>query len=113
MLMTRQELIALIGPTFSAELDEWILRGWVRPDVTVGTEPRFAEIDVARVRLLCELRQEYEVTEGAMPIVVSLLDQVHGLRRALKAITEAVHELPPEMREQVRARVGSADLPEA
>lgn len=108
MPMTRHELIALIGPTLGTDLDEWIARGWVRPDAG-DPEPRFAEIDVARVQLLCELRQDCEVNDGALPIVLSLLDQVHGLRRALRALTEAVHELPPDMRDRVRDRLG--DLP--
>jgi hypothetical protein len=46
----------------------------VRPDGNAG-HYEFREIDVARVRLIQELRNELQINEAALPIVLSLLDQ--------------------------------------
>ncbi len=65
------------------ELDDWIARRWVRPEESAEGY-RFEDIDVARVRLILTLRHEMEIEPGAVPVVLSLLDQVHALRRALQ-----------------------------
>lgn len=62
----------------------WIEDGHVRPDAAAGAL-LFREIDVERVRLILELRDELEVNEAALPVVLSLLDQVYALRRRLRA----------------------------
>ena len=60
------------------DLERWILNSWVRP---AGNADRyeFREIDVARVRLIQELRDELQVNEDAIPVVLSLLDQLHDV----------------------------------
>ncbi|MEO5806436.1 chaperone modulator CbpM [Devosia sp.] len=71
------------------DLERWIGNDWVRPDSRSGTFV-FAEIDIARVRLIQELRDELEVNEAALPIVLSLLDQLYDLRRQIRrAMLEA------------------------
>jgi chaperone modulatory protein CbpM len=67
------------------ELEEWIARRWVRP-VEDEAGVRFEEIDVARVRLIQVLRHEMELDDGAVPVVLSLLDQLHAARRELLAL---------------------------
>ena len=42
----------------------------------------FAEVDVARVQLLEELVEDFDLDAEAAAVVVSLVDQIHGLRRA-------------------------------
>ena len=39
-------------------------------------------------------------------MVVSLVDQIHGLRRALRQLGEAVAAEPGEVRDRVRAAAG-------
>ena len=46
----------------------------------------FHEIDVERVRLILELRDRLAVDETALPVVLSLLDQVYALRRRLREL---------------------------
>lgn len=79
------------------ELDRWIANQWVRPDVSAGSIG-FAEIDIARVRLIQELRDELDINEAAMPVVLSLLDQLYDHRRRLRALCEAI---PAELRERL------------
>ena len=72
-----------------AELQAWIAEGWVRPEHQAGRLV-FQEIDIARCRLILELREELEVNEAAMPVVLRLLDQLHATRRQLRRLAEAL-----------------------
>ena len=75
---------ALFADLSQVELIAWVERGWVIPD-TVGSGFEFHEIDVARVRLIHDLRRGMDIGEDAVPLVLSLLDQVYELRSRLKA----------------------------
>ena len=83
-----------------AELIGWVERRWVQADA--GPEGyRFQEVDIARVRLILEIRRDCAVDEDAMPLVLSLLDQVYRLRRQLKALSEAVATQPEDIRQTI------------
>ncbi len=98
--MRIEAVVALLGDQQLPELLSWVERGWVQPD-TAGTVWEFHEIDVARVRLIRELRHDMALTEEAMPVVLSLLDQVYDLRGVLKRIAEALESQAPEVRAAV------------
>ena len=98
-----EEVIAELGTVQRQEVSSWIEAAWVRPDRLAG-EPAFGEIDVARLRLILELRQVLAVEEDMVPLVLSLVDQVYGLRRQLHAVCEALDLVPEELRGQVLAR---------
>ena len=70
-------------------LQFWITQEWVRPELRNG-EAMFREIDVARLHLILDLQETMEVGEGAMPIVLSLLDQLHETRRQMRRLCEAL-----------------------
>lgn len=89
-------------------LSVWIERDWVRP-VRRAAEPEFQEIDVARMRLILELHHELDVGEGAMPVVLSLLDQLHETRRQMRALCAALDAAPDEPARAVVARLGKQD----
>jgi chaperone modulatory protein CbpM len=65
----------------------------------------FAEADLARARLLAELVEDFELDADAAGMVISLVDQIHGLRRALRRLGEAVAAEPGEVRERIRGRL--------
>ena len=67
-----------------AELERWIGERWVRPE-PASEGYVFREVDVARVRLIVELRHDLAIDEDALPVVLQLLDQVYALRRRLRA----------------------------
>jgi len=84
------------------QLNRWISRGWVRPEGS-GEAATFSDADVARVRLIRECRVELEIDTDAMPVVLSLLDQLHGLRRELAALAGAVEGQPDDIRREILA----------
>jgi chaperone modulatory protein CbpM len=95
-------VVTLVPEVPAAELTDWIARGWVLPS---GAPPDwiFAEIDVARVRLVRELRHAMGVEEDNMALVLSLLDQVYDLRRRLAAILAVANRQPAAVREALLA----------
>jgi chaperone modulatory protein CbpM len=82
-MITLEILFARIPELHSDDLARWIENRWVRPETEAGTLV-FAEIDLARIQLIRELRDELEVNEAALPVVLNLLDQLYDLRRALR-----------------------------
>jgi chaperone modulatory protein CbpM len=99
-------VLALFADLDEAELTAWVARGWVQPE-EAGTGWEFREIDVARVRLIRDLRREMEIGEEAVPVVLSLLDQVYELRGALRDVLRALETQPPAVRETVLAAMRS------
>ncbi len=88
------------------ELRRWIEERWVRAER--GDHGfLFHEVDVARVRLIRELRQELAIGEDAMPVILHLLDQVYTLRRRLRRLCEAIDAQPHESRDAVLAYIVS------
>jgi chaperone modulatory protein CbpM len=88
---------ALFSDLSQVELIAWVERGWVIPD-TDGSGFEFHEIDVARVRMIHDLRRGMDIGEDAMPLVLSLLDQVYELRSRLKSLLHAVDAQPRDVK---------------
>ena len=97
-------LIRMVAGLQEAELRRWIDERWVRPE-RAATGFVFREVDVARVRLIVELRQELAIDDEALPVVLQLLDQVYALRRRLRAVSEAIDAQPDAVRAALRARL--------
>ena len=108
-MLTIEQVIAEIEVD-QVEIVSWIERRWVLPTESGGAY-LFDEADVARVRLIAELRRDLEVGEEAMPLVLRLLDQIYTLRRALSELQEAVKELPDDARTAVETRLRKAHEP--
>ncbi len=87
-MITVATVLARLPALDEERLRLWITQEWVRP-MQRGGELVFAEIDLARLHLILDL-QEMEVSEGAMPVVLSLLDQLHESRRQMRRLVEAL-----------------------
>ena len=88
----------------AAALDAWIEAGWLAPR-RAGPERAFSELDLARVRLVRDLREGMGVNDEGVAIVLDLLDQVHGLRQALRRVGSALLELPEPLRQEILTRL--------
>ena len=95
----------LFSDVTTSVIQDWVARGWVHVAGASPEEWVFAEIDVARIRLIRELRIDLDVDENALPLVLSLLDQVYDLRRTLKAMARALDGQPAEVRAAVLAAI--------
>lgn len=84
-MITLDLLVARFPALDQAQLQEWIAEGMLRAE----PGPSFTEIDVARIALIMELRNELALDDAALPVVLSLLDQLYTLRRELAALRGA------------------------
>jgi len=102
-------LIAQFPGLEADELSGWVERHWVTPDLdpeNIENETWiFTEIDIARVRLIYDLRHDLDVAEDMVPLMLSLLDQVYDLRSTLKAVNRALAQQPREVRDAVQAEL--------
>ncbi|MHA6325889.1 chaperone modulator CbpM [Roseivivax sp. CAU 1753] len=82
------------------ELRSWVREGWVRP-ARSEKGPVFDDVDVARIRLLCDLKKDLSLPTDALPVVLTLIDRLHQTRRELRVLTEALEAQPDDIRERV------------
>lgn len=105
-MMRFTAVVALFPDLPRTELQGWVERGWVRPE---GADPDwiFADIDIARIRLIRDFRRAMAVSEETMPLVLSLLDQVYTLRSQVQALARAVEHQPEPVRQAILAAIRS------
>lgn len=94
---TVQETLRSVPDLTTDQLDRYIRAGVVQP-VHSPEGPVFRDIDLARLSLLVDLADGYHLDDEALGLVMSLLDQLHGLRGDMRAILDAVAHEPPETR---------------
>lgn len=99
-MLDERDVVATVRRLHLKELRLWVEMGWVRP-ANSDAGPVFDDLDVARIRLVCDLRQDMSLPEDAVPVVLSLLDQIHGLRRELRGLAGAVDTQPDEIRQAI------------
>ena len=103
-MFSESETISRVPGLSAQRLQTWIDRGWV---TTVITERGriFGEIDVARLSLICALRDDMEVDSDMLPTLLKLLDQLYGVRRELRATWQAIAAEPEDVRDRIAARI--------
>lgn len=80
-------------------VEVWIDAGWLTPGGASG-EWTFTEIDVARTRLIQDLTGDLGVNDEGIPIILRLVDQLHGLRRAFGDVLLVLRAQPANARER-------------
>ena len=80
-------IISKLDFLFRAQLDQetlevWIEEEWLIPSETTG-EPEFSEADLARAKLIRDLKHDMGVNDEGVGIILNLLDQMHTLRKAM------------------------------
>lgn len=79
--MNRQEFLTHSGLQVQT-LDVWLEQRWLIPEETsVGIQ--FSDIDVARARLIHDLKNDMGANDEGIDVILHLMDQLHGLRHAL------------------------------
>jgi chaperone modulatory protein CbpM len=101
MTISEQEVLVTVRRVTVSRLRAWVGSGLVRPQSTGGSVT-YSEADVARLCLICELSDDLEVSEETLPVVLSLIDQIHGLRRQLKMLGAAVEAQPRPVQDAIR-----------
>lgn len=77
----------------SDRIDLWVAAGWLAPGGASGNWT-FSEIDLARTRLIQDLVGDFGVNDEGVPIILALVDQLHGVRRALGNLLTQINAQP-------------------
>ncbi|WP_457811577.1 chaperone modulator CbpM [Sinorhizobium meliloti] len=101
MKLTERQVLEQFDIVTRKQLRQWVHSGWIVP-AQGERGPSFDDVDVARIRLVCELRRDMNVNDDAVPIILALLDQLYGLRRELRTIATALLEQPDEVRQHLK-----------
>jgi chaperone modulatory protein CbpM len=72
----------------AAVVQRWVASGWLEPQRS-GDDDGFSEVDIARAHLICDL-QRMGVNDDGIPIILDLVDQLHGVRRTLRNVLAAL-----------------------
>lgn len=70
-------------------LNHWVEAGWLVPRQS-GSVPEFSEVDLARAHLIRDL-QSLGVNDESVPVILDLVDQLHGVRRLLKEVLSNIN----------------------
>lgn len=87
-MMTLDDLLATIPSLQRGDLEGWIRDELIAPQQDAGLS--FSDKECARVRLICTLTYELEIDSGALPVLLSLLDQLYDTRQRLLSLSRAV-----------------------
>lgn len=101
---TEEQVLQSIARLDRAQLAAFIEAGMVRPLHGEGG-PLFREVDLARLGLMCDLCETFELDEDALCMVMSLLDQLHQIRREMRIVLEVVAE---DGSDELRRQIGRA-----
>jgi chaperone modulatory protein CbpM len=87
-MMTIDDFLATMPSLQRGDLERWIRDELVVPQQGAGLS--LSDRECARVRLICTLTYELEIDSGALPVVLSVLDQLYDTRQRLLSLTRAV-----------------------
>lgn len=99
-MISEEEVLRELGGVSLTRLRMWVKRGWVIPEETEAGY-RFRDIDMARLELIRQLKVDMDVNNEAIPIVLSLIDQIHGLRYELKTLARAIEAQHEDIRSAI------------
>jgi len=102
-MLTERDIAARVQHVTVTRLRVWVRAGWIRP--AAKAEQGFSEADMARAELIRDLEDKLGFDEEQVPVLLNLIDQIHGLRAELKTMLDALEELPEDVRATVRTRI--------
>jgi chaperone modulatory protein CbpM len=94
-------------------LEQHVLLTWIDEGVVAPHRDDegylFDRIDEARVALACDLHYRMGVEHTSLPVILSLLDQLHDARNCLRAMTRAVAEQPDTVQQAIARALAGKD----
>ncbi|MCA6122532.1 hypothetical protein J6500_11610 [Bradyrhizobium sp. WSM 1704] len=91
--MNKQQFLSSAGLELRT-LEFWIEQQWLLPD-RVSDEDTFSETDVARAHLIHDLKGDFGVNDEGIDVILHLVDQLHGLRRAFELLQKDMQRSSP------------------
>ena len=92
MIMSKYAFLITLGVEAQV-LEFWIEQQWLIPAQT-DAELSFSDADVARAHLIQDLKSDFGVNDEGVGVILHLVDQLHGLRRALMTLNPSLSSSP-------------------
>lgn len=80
-----------------AVLEDFIARGWVRP-LRDQKDYVFEDVDISRIRLVCELHIDMKFEFDAVDIILSLMDKLYESKTRFDSVMTAIESQPEDVR---------------
>lgn len=104
-MKTLEDVLQILNTSIDRPtVEAYIARDWLRP-VATGEGLYFEDIDIARLQLICHLAHDIEVNEDGMDVVLSLLDQLYGLRAHMQQLAHAIAQQPSQVRTDIEMAI--------
>ena len=101
--ITQDQAIAAVPGLSKARLCAFQNADLITPTASTAG-PMFRPADLARLALLCDLADHFDLEGDALGVVIGLIDQLHVARQRLFAWAEAMEPEPHDLRQRVGAR---------
>lgn len=98
--VTEDDLIAAVPRLTRSRLNAFVEAEIVIP-VRSDRGQMFRSLDRARAELACDLAEDFALHGDALGLVLSLVDQLHGVRAELRAVLAALAAEPEEVRQRI------------
>lgn len=92
MTMSKQKFLTSSGLQMQT-LEFWLEQQWIIPEETPAG-PNFSDADIARARLIQDLKDDFGVNDEGVDVILHLMDQLHGLRQALVLLHADIRKTP-------------------
>jgi chaperone modulatory protein CbpM len=104
-MLSERDIVAKVQHLSVTRLRVWVQQGLIKPADRAAEA--FSEADAARATLICDLEDELGFAEEDVPVLLNLIDQIHGLRSELMVVLAALEDLPADVRDTVRLSIES------
>jgi chaperone modulatory protein CbpM len=104
VFLSEEETLDAVSRLDHARLTRFVHAEMIRP-ADAGGRMVYRQVDIARIELLCDLSDDFELDDEALGIVMDLVDQLHSTRRDLVVLMQALAEETDEVRARVLRRI--------
>lgn len=101
---TFAQAVAHVPGLTHTRLEAFIAADLVLPACAADV-PSLCAADLARLQLLCELADHFDLDADALGVVIGLIDQLHDARQRLFAIAQAMEAEPQDLRARIGTRL--------
>lgn len=99
---SEQETITTVTRLTRARLTTYVKHEFLLPTQSEAG-PVFTLADLARIELICDLTEQFDLKEDALGVVLSLIDQLHGVRGELHRVMGAIEAQPEDVQGRILA----------
>jgi chaperone modulatory protein CbpM len=102
--LSEDEVVVAVSGLTRARLVAYVEAEIVRP--VQGEQGRaYRQVDVARLQLLGDLTENFDLSDDGLAVVMRLIDQLHALRADMRCVVNAILREPEEVRSRLARAV--------